>query len=431
MAAISSLSHVASGIRKHFANSARKQIGRYDSSKQPTQPCARRISKSGTSRQLLQRNIIAAIGGIANIAKLTRLAQSRRSGDAVSCCPLTKSTRVDGFRPLHLYATVHFRKCCVPLPCTQLLYNINFYYLQTEDLFGIEQHEAIDHAFYCSSRQLFAARDGCCCVSERLRAMRRATPTLLPSKAIKLKWLGVGSGAFIALVIVVVWFAWPRQGKETITAILLETGYLEIVPPTTFGGPGTINTIEFLSNGKVEMHPTCDIEPGFLADKIQKSQTVDRELKQSLEKKLDVSAEIKEKLAAIAGISQISSVHLKLENASVLLITDESLISARHALLKGECEDAVIENVSSGGIVCQTRSVLEADVIYEINYNDTVSIGERAKLTSEAAAKLNLDARQDSDNRISGHQLFFGVKLAPKPILASNSSEVKCTVLKK
>jgi hypothetical protein len=31
-------------------------------------------------------------------------------------------------------------------------------------------------------------------------------------------------------------------------------------------------------------------------------------------KKLDVSAEIREKLAAVAGISQISSINLKLEN---------------------------------------------------------------------------------------------------------------------
>jgi hypothetical protein len=261
--------------------------------------------------------------------------------------------------------------------------------------------------------------------------MWREKPALLPSKTIRLKWLGVGFVA-LALVIGVVWITWPREGKETITAILLETGYFEIVPPSTFGGPGTINTIEFLSSGKVEMHPTCDVGPGFLADKIQKSQTIDRELKQSLEKKLDVSAEIREKLAAVAGISQISSINLKLENANILLVTDESLISARHALLKGECEDAVIENVSNGGIVCQTRSVLEADVVYEIKYNDTVSIGERAKLTSEAAAKLNLDALQDADDRISGHQLFFGVKLAPNPIaLDSNPREMKCTVLKK
>jgi hypothetical protein len=264
--------------------------------------------------------------------------------------------------------------------------------------------------------------------------MRRAKPALLPSKTINSKWLWAGSGIFvaIALVIVAVWFIWPRQGKETITAILLETGYFEIVPPSTFGGPGTINTIEFLSNGKVEMHPTFEVKPELLADKIQKSQTIDHELKQSLEKNLDVSAQIREKLAAIAGIDEISSIHLNLENANILLVSDETLISARHALVKDECEDAVIENISNGGIVCQTRSVLEADVVYEIKYNDTVSIGERAKLTSEAAARLNLDAREDADNRISGHQLFFGIKLAPNPIvIGSKPSEVKCTTLKK
>jgi hypothetical protein len=259
--------------------------------------------------------------------------------------------------------------------------------------------------------------------------MRRAKPALLSNKTITPTRLVVGSGTFIALVIVMVWFMWPRQSHETIAAILLETGYFEIVPPTTFSGPGTINTVEFLSNGKVAMHPTCDVEPEFLSDKIQKSQTIDRDLKQSIEKKLDVSGELRENLSAVADIGQISSIHLKLENANILLITDESLLSVRQALLKGECEDAVIENVSNGGIVCQTRAVLEADVMYEIKYNEAVSIGERAKLTSEAAAKLNLDARQDVDNQILGHQLFFGVKLAPNPIVGGSSSpsELKCT----
>jgi hypothetical protein len=259
--------------------------------------------------------------------------------------------------------------------------------------------------------------------------MWRAKPTLLSNKAIVLKWLLVGSATFVALVIVTVWFIWPRQERDTIAAILLETGYFEIVPPTTFSGPGTINTIEFLSDGKVTMHPTCDVESEFLSDKIQKSQTVDRELRQSIEKKLDVTGELRENLSAVADIGQIGSIHLKLENASILLITDESLLSVRHTLLKGECEDAVMENVSNGGIVCQTRAVLEADVVYEIGYNETVSIDERSKLTSAAAAKLNLDARQGADNQILGHQLFFGVKLAPNPIIAGgpNTGTPKCT----
>jgi hypothetical protein len=65
----------------------------------------------------------------------------------------------------------------------------------------------------------------------------------------------------------------------------------------------------------------------------------------------------------------------------------------------------------------------------KIGYKETLSIDERAELTSEAAAKLNLDARQDADNQILGHQLFFGVKLAPNPIVAGNPSPsaLKCT----
>lgn len=229
----------------------------------------------------------------------------------------------------------------------------------------------------------------------------------------------------VAVAMVAVWFKWPRD-KQTITAILSETGYFEIVPPSTFGGPGTINTVEYLSNGRLELHPTCNVDPALLDGKIQKSPTVDRDLKRTLEKNLDVSAQVKEKLAAVAGMDEINSIHLKLENANILLISDESLISTRKALLKNECEDAVIQNISSGGVVCQTRSVLEADVVYEIKYHDKVSLKDRAKLTSEVAAKLSLDADQGADDRMSGSQLFFGVRLLPNPVvLASMPGEIK------
>ncbi|SFI64831.1 hypothetical protein SAMN04487925_103590 [Bradyrhizobium sp. cf659] len=253
--------------------------------------------------------------------------------------------------------------------------------------------------------------------------MRRTKSVVLPGKITSRKWLWLGSGVFVAigLVMVAVWVGFPRK-KQTITAILSETGYFEVVPPSTFGGPGTINTIEYLSDGRLELHPTCDVDPTLLASKIQKSRTVDRELKQSLEKKLDVSAEVREKLSAVAGMQQVEAVNLKLENANILLISDESLISARNALLKAECEDAVTLNVSSGGVVCQTRSVLEADVVYEIKYHNKISMEEKAKLTSEIAAKLDLDVHQGANDKVSGSQLFFGIRLSPNPIVLKTAA---------
>jgi hypothetical protein len=257
--------------------------------------------------------------------------------------------------------------------------------------------------------------------------MRRAKPALLSGQTVNLKWLTAGVGVIVALACAVVWFTWPQE--KTLTDILLESGYYENIPPTTLSGPGTINTVEFLSNGKVALHPTCDVTPELLVDKVQKSETIGRDLKQVLEKQLSVSGEIREKLEAAADISQISSIHLKLENTKVLLVTDEALLLARDALLRGRCQDAVELNVSNGGLVCQTRAVLEADVIYEIEYNDRVAIGERAQLTAEVAAKLKLDAHEDSTNRVSGRQLFYGVKLASNPILLGASASdqpLKC-----
>jgi hypothetical protein len=251
--------------------------------------------------------------------------------------------------------------------------------------------------------------------------MRGAKPALLSGQTVKLKWLGAGVGIFVALASVVVWFTWPQE--KTLTDILLESGYYENIPPTTLSGPGTINTVEFLSNGKVALHPTCDVTPELLVDKVQKSETIGRDLKQVLEKQLSVSGDVREKLQAAADISQISSIHLKLENTKVLLVTDETLLVARDALLKGRCQDAVELNVSNGGLVCQTRAVLEADVFYEIEYNDKVAIGEHAQLTAEVAAKLKMDASEGSTNRVSGRQLFYGVKLASHPILGSSASD--------
>ncbi len=253
--------------------------------------------------------------------------------------------------------------------------------------------------------------------------MRREKSVVLPGKVVGRGWFWLSSGVFvaIALVMVAVWAGYPRK-KQTITAILSETGYFEVVPPSTFGGPGTINTIEYLSSGRLELHPTCDVDPDLLVNKIQKSRTVDRDLKQSLEKKLDVSAQVREKLSAVAGMQQVEAVNLKLENANILLISDESLISTRNALLKSECEDAVTQNISSGGVVCQTRSVLEADVVYEIKYRKKISMEEKAKLTSEIAAKLDLDVHEGAEDKVSGSQLFFGIRLSPNPIVMKTAA---------
>jgi len=177
------------------------------------------------------------------------------------------------------------------------------------------------------------------------------------------------------------------------------------------------------------LHPTCEMASGLLVDKVLESQTVDRGLAQLLKKSVDISGQIKDIFTSQAAINQTKSISLRFENAHILLMTDEALISVRKALLKNSCEEAVFINISNGSIVCQTREVLEADVIYEVRYKENVSVGERARFDAEAAAKLNLAPSQDSTNRISGRQLFFGIKLAPEAIILNtpDAKPMRCS----
>ena len=62
------------------------------------------------------------------------------------------------------------------------------------------------------------------------------------------------------------------------------------------------------------------------------------------------------------------------------------------------------------------------DVVYEIKYRNTISMEERAKLTSEIATKLDLDVHEGANDKVSGSQLFFGIRLSPNPIVMHSAS---------
>src|SRR5437879_13647654 len=66
------------------------------------------------------------------------------------------------------------------------------------------------------------------------------------------------------------------QPDENLTNILQSFGYLEMIPPSNFHGPGTINTIEAISVNKIKLHPTCEMDGQSLASLTRSSLTVDQ-----------------------------------------------------------------------------------------------------------------------------------------------------------
>src|SRR5262249_31901289 len=59
---------------------------------------------------------------------------------------------------------------------------------------------------------------------------------------------------------VLIWFILPLGKDLALADLLSEQGYWETVPPADYYLPGTINTIEVRSDGRIAIHPTCKID---------------------------------------------------------------------------------------------------------------------------------------------------------------------------
>ncbi len=215
-----------------------------------------------------------------------------------------------------------------------------------------------------------------------------------------------------------VWFVLPDE--DSLASILQDAGYFELVPPSTFHGPGTINTVESLSNGKVQLHPTCNLDEAILARWTLESRTVERRLRQGISRSFDISAKVRDYLAQAGMAERTTNVDITFEQVSILLMTGETLNRIQQEVIKGSCQEVIVWNLNAGGLVCQTEAVLKADVRYEIGFRNEVSASERAKLTRDLAAEFQITVDQDDHDRIVGEGLFFGVKFWPRGIVRND-----------
>src|ERR1700737_2637551 len=96
------------------------------------------------------------------------------------------------------------------------------------------------------------------------------------------------AGCALAVAGSLIWFLMPFGKDFALVDLLSEQGYWETIPPAEYYLPGTINTIEVRSNGKIAIYPTCKIDSELLAKMTLHSQTVDRTLAERLNKRFDV-----------------------------------------------------------------------------------------------------------------------------------------------
>jgi hypothetical protein len=225
-----------------------------------------------------------------------------------------------------------------------------------------------------------------------------------------------------------VWYLQPSDHDRALATLLAQQGYYEIATPADLYVPGTINTIEVRSDGKVELHPTCKMDAAMLTKMTMESRTIDHDLAVGLNKNFDISGEMQNLISATVAGNRSAKLSMSLHNSHILLAADEDLLRVQHELVRGTCEEAIELNIKNGGIVCQTRAALKGDLVYDVNYKQELAIKEKGELTKDLAATLKLSADQDRANRMQGDGLIYGIKLMPSGIISSkaNSNPSEC-----
>jgi hypothetical protein len=224
----------------------------------------------------------------------------------------------------------------------------------------------------------------------------------------------------LAVVGVFIWFILPLGKDLALVDLLSEQGYWETAPPADYYLPGTINSIEVRSDGRIAIHPTCKIDTELLDRVTLHSRTVDRTLAERLNKGFDISDRIEGILPFEIKAHKAKKLSLSLQNSSILQISDEELLLVRKEIIKDTCQEAIEWNLNNGATVCQTRAALKGDLVYRLIYEDGGSGHEGGN-----ALPLDVETNQSNTDQIIGKGLIYGVSFAPRSI---SSKSADCLV---
>jgi len=213
------------------------------------------------------------------------------------------------------------------------------------------------------------------------------------------------AGCVLAVVGGLSWYMAPLGKDITLADVLGEEGYWETVPPADYYLPGTINTIEVRSDGRIAVYPTCKIDPELLSKLTLQSHTIDRTFAERLNKKFAVVDWIKGLLPIDIEGDKSETLNLSLRNSTILQISDEELLQVQREVIKGSCREAIEISINSGATVCQTRSAIRGDLVYDIEHEKQGSV--HVKVPSSSG--LQLEPKEGDTDRVAGQGLIYGV----------------------
>ena len=201
---------------------------------------------------------------------------------------------------------------------------------------------------------------------------------------------------------------------EPATGVFAEAGFLTLRLTLDYHAPGSLYTIDKLSDNFVNLHPTCEVDTEELAKAIQIHRTADvsGDIEQKLSAGFTVDPKNWGRLGIKIDLADVQHIQAVYSDSKVELVSTEKFRILRNAyLMRDTCFAAVKYELELGYEVCQTVAVIVSDLVYEVTRGTRSGVGLDLAVvkTPEVGGRSTTDNR--STSKIAGNKMYHAVKL--------------------
>ena len=239
------------------------------------------------------------------------------------------------------------------------------------------------------------------------------------------------SVAILALIVILlllfVVFNQKFQGSTSISKAITESGFVEFKPPSKLATPGSWVTVLNVDPLHLGIICTPANSIGLInEEKLLKSTSADINIVTKLSESFALDSTAMSKVRGDIRFEALQNVTLQLNNIRILEVPDD-LITGGVKNRTEDCWTAIKLRMSKKTPVTMVKSVLIADVDYQLSFKREMSAEAMANVKKQLALKLDLRLTKGEagNSQISGVGLIWGVR--EDPILAKYGLSLPAT----
>ena len=197
--------------------------------------------------------------------------------------------------------------------------------------------------------------------------------------------------------------------SSSLERVLGDYGYTALRPPSTLLEPGAM--VSLTHTDPFEAAVICSAAESLGSDRIaDSSATETTELSKRVSDTFELDAKAVKGIQGNAKLAVVETVKLTLLNPTIIALDDTDVITNIDRRAPA-CAAAVSARIRTGQPVSMIRSALKADVVYQVQIDDSAGLDASAKaeVTKGVALELGLARAETSTTTIRGTGLFWGI----------------------